>query len=270
MKKAVCVLLVLWAAFSGVFAQQKPRQDEESSVTVILRSGTTSIETGGLAIFLDDEKIGTLTTSTTKLIIPNGAHTIHAGSSTLSRKSNAIKINANSHDFIFTITQSLLSLKIEKTKEEKLKDYQMDNSAIAAAPARRPPPAAGGIEDAIHRAAAVCIKSLDKDSTVAVISVSAQDKDLAEFIIDEFAFALVDSGMFKVVDRHSLNAIKGEQQFQLSGDVDDNSAVSIGNMLGANIVITGAASGVEGTRRLRMKALDVKTAEILAMASERY
>ncbi|MDR1618408.1 MAG: CsgG/HfaB family protein, partial [Treponema sp.] len=63
---------------------------------------------------------------------------------------------------------------------------------------------------------------------------------------------------------------KNEQQFQISGEVDDNSAVSIGNMLGANIVITGTIGGTESTRRLRMKALDVKTAEILAMASERY
>jgi queuine/archaeosine tRNA-ribosyltransferase len=260
--------LVLLAAFSGVFAQQKPRQGEESSVTVMHRSNMTSVDTGGLGIFLDDQKIGTLTTSTTKLIIPNGEHTIHAETSAR-KKSNVIRINANSHDYIFTIIQGLLSIKIEKTKEEKLKDYQMDNSAIAP-PVQGPPPAAGGIEDAIHKAAAVFIKSLDKDSTVAVINVSAQDKDMAEFIIDEFVFVLVDSGLFKVVGQNNLNAIEDEQQFQLAGDMDDSSAVSIGNMLGANIVITGAVSGAEGTRRLRMKALDVKTAEILAMASERY
>jgi hypothetical protein len=41
-------------------------------------------------------------------------------------------------------------------------------------------------------------------------------------------------------------------------------------LLGANIVITGSISGVGSTRRLRLKALDVKTAEIVAMASEAF
>lgn len=277
MKKAVCALLVLLAAFSGVFAQQKPRQGE-SSVTVMFRSSMTSAGGGGIGIFVDGKKAATITTSTTKFIIPDGEHTVHAETSG-HKKSNAVKITAAGHDLVFAITTSLVSMKLEKTKEEKLKDYQMDKSAAAAVPAGAPahtsaparrPLSADDIEDAIYKAGAVFIQSLEKNSTVAIISVSAQDKDLAEFIIDELAFVLVDSGQFKVVDRNSLDVIKNEQQFQISGDVDDNSAVSIGNMLGANIVITGTIGGAEGARRLRMKALDVKTAEILAMASERY
>jgi curli biogenesis system outer membrane secretion channel CsgG len=50
--------------------------------------------------------------------------------------------------------------------------------------------------------------------------------------------------------------------------VDDDSAVSIGKLLGANIVITGSITGVGSARRLRLKTLDVKTAEIVTMASE--
>ncbi|MDR1637290.1 MAG: CsgG/HfaB family protein, partial [Treponema sp.] len=75
---------------------------------------------------------------------------------------------------------------------------------------------------------------------------------------------------FKVVDRKSLDAIKSEQNFQYSGEVDDDSAVSIGKMLGASIVITGSVSGSGSTRRLRVKALNVRTAEIVAMVSERF
>jgi TolB-like protein len=278
MKKTACALLVFLAAFSGIFAQQKPRQGE-SSVTFMFRSGMTSAGGGGVGLFVDGKKAATMTGSTAKFIIPDGEHTIHAETS--GKKSNAVKITAASHDLVFTINTGLLSVKIEKTKEEKLKDYQMEKSAVAAAPAAAPAPAAppaparrplsaDDIEDAIHKAGALFIRSLEKNSTVAIISVSARDEDLAEFIIDELAFVLVDSGQFKVVDRNSLDVIKNEQQFQISGEVDDNSAVSIGNMLGANIVITGTIGGTESARRLRMKALDVKTAEILAMASERY
>jgi hypothetical protein len=47
-------------------------------------------------------------------------------------------------------------------------------------------------------------------------------------------------------------------------------AVSIGKLLGANIVITGSISGVDSARRLRLKALDIMTAEIVTMASEMF
>jgi hypothetical protein len=59
-----------------------------------------------------------------------------------------------------------------------------------------------------------------------------------------------------------------EQRFQLSGEVSDQSAVSIGNLLGANIVITGNISGTGSTQRLTLKALDVRTGQIVSMARE--
>ena len=67
-----------------------------------------------------------------------------------------------------------------------------------------------------------------------------------------------------------LDQIRSEQNFQISGDVDDDSAISIGNMLGANIVITGDISSVGGVNRLVLRALDVRTAQILTMAREQF
>ena len=66
-----------------------------------------------------------------------------------------------------------------------------------------------------------------------------------------------------MVDRRSLEAIYMERNFQLSGYVDDDTIVSIGNFLGADVVITGSITGENDFRRLRVKALDVKTARLL-------
>jgi hypothetical protein len=121
---------------------------------------------------------------------------------------------------------------------------------------------------ALSAAADVVIARLQQKTTIAVVSVASQDIESANFVVDELAYIIVSTGNFKVVDRKSLDAIRSEQNFQTSGDVDDDSAVSIGKLLGANIVITGSISGVDSTRRLRLKALDVMTAEIVAMASE--
>jgi TolB-like protein len=129
--------------------------------------------------------------------------------------------------------------------------------------------AAAGTEDAIRRISEKFIGLLPENAIIAVLNLHANERDTALFITDELQFQLVESGKFKVVDRRSLDAIRTEQNFQLSGAVSDESAVSIGNFLGANIVITGEITGSEDTRRLTMKALDVKTAEITANARER-
>jgi TolB-like protein len=103
-----------------------------------------------------------------------------------------------------------------------------------------------------------------------ILRISSKDRDTATSVIEELEFQFVDSKKFKIVDRKTLDTIGTEQNFQLSGDVDDNSAVSIGKMLGANIVITGTISGTGSAQRLTIKALDVKTAQIITMAREQF
>ena len=66
-----------------------------------------------------------------------------------------------------------------------------------------------------------------------------------------------------------MDRIRREQNFQLSGEVDDNTAVSIGKIIGANIIVTGRVDGEGNLRRLRLRALDTQTAQVVGVASER-
>jgi len=50
--------------------------------------------------------------------------------------------------------------------------------------------------------------------------------------------------------------------------VDDNSAVELGKLLGAGIVITGSLTGTGGEQRLTLKSLDVKTARVVSMTRQ--
>jgi TolB-like protein len=114
------------------------------------------------------------------------------------------------------------------------------------------------------------IDTLPQNSRIAVLSMSSDERTLSETAVDELEFNLVDARKFTVVDRGRLDQIRWEQNFQLSGEVSDNSAVSIGNMLGANIVIVGTIS-VNGSRgRITVRALDTKTAQIVTMAREQF
>jgi hypothetical protein len=104
---------------------------------------------------------------------------------------------------------------------------------------------------------------------VAVINVASGDRSMTEYVIGEVEYILVNSGC-RIVDRRRLDTVMAEQRFQTTGDVDDRSAVSIGRLLGAGIVVTGSVSGTGTTRRLRLTAINVQTGEVVAMASERF
>ena len=125
------------------------------------------------------------------------------------------------------------------------------------------------LENAIEKIAETFVGRLPKGSTIAVLSISGTNN--AGQIIDELEFRLVEKGTeLRVVERRLLAQIRLEQGFQMTGEVSDESAVSIGNLLGANIVITGNISRSGNMQRLTLKALDVKTAHIVAMAREGF
>jgi hypothetical protein len=126
------------------------------------------------------------------------------------------------------------------------------------------------IEGAINNAGLNLINKLPGNATVAILSVYSNDRNSSELVISELEYKFVESGKFKIVDRRRLDQIRNEQNFQMSGEVSDNSAVSIGNMLGATIVITGDISGAGSSQRLVLKALDVKSAQIITMAREQF
>lgn len=103
---------------------------------------------------------------------------------------------------------------------------------------------------------------------IAIVNIFPNN-DVGNNTREELTVLFVNSKKYIIVDRQSLEIIRQEQNFQMSDEVNDFSAVSIGQFLGADIVITGNISGDGDQRRLRLRVLDVKTAQLLAMSSER-
>ncbi|MCL2763100.1 MAG: CsgG/HfaB family protein, partial [Treponema sp.] len=75
---------------------------------------------------------------------------------------------------------------------------------------------------------------------------------------------------YDMVERARIDQILQEQNFQISGMVSDDTAVSIGKFLGAQVIIIGDISGSGNTRRLVFRALDVETGKIMGISSERF
>jgi len=129
---------------------------------------------------------------------------------------------------------------------------------------------ATGIEKAIYTVSDDLINDLPDNSKIAVINISSNNRDTSALVVDELEFHLVSARKFTIVDRRTLDAIRVEQNFQMSGEVSDASAVSIGQLLGANIVITGSITGAGTNQRLSIRALDVNTAQIVTMVRETF
>jgi TolB-like protein len=104
--------------------------------------------------------------------------------------------------------------------------------------------------------------SITKGNKLAILNIQSSYPALSEYIIDELIANTVNDKIFSVVDRQQLDTIREEQNFQMSGEVDDNSAQKLGALLGAQTIITGAVSKVGDMYRLRVRALNVESAQI--------
>jgi hypothetical protein len=126
------------------------------------------------------------------------------------------------------------------------------------------------LEDAVRLSAVILAESIPSGSRMAVISIAAPESAEGEFALESLILFFVNTKNFRMADRHTLDLIRDEQNFQLSGEVDDDTAVSIGHLTGAEIVITGSIITLGQEKQLSLKALDVENGLISAMTFQRY
>lgn len=120
---------------------------------------------------------------------------------------------------------------------------------------------------------------------VILFSLPAQEKELltvmdlnytgvsaseAEIILDYISAYIVESGKYRVIDKTQRNRILEEQEFSLSGCVDESCQLEIGRMLQASLIITGSIGTLGDRIVLNLKLVNVETAETERTASQRY
>lgn len=105
-------------------------------------------------------------------------------------------------------------------------------------------------------------RQLATGNKLVILNIQSDFPALSEYIIDELIANTVNDRVFSVVDRQQLNSIRAELDFQMSGEVDDDTAQALGRMAGAQIIISGAVSRIGDLYRLRVRALSVQTASI--------
>jgi len=115
------------------------------------------------------------------------------------------------------------------------------------------------IDDAIGITASEMGKRLERNNRVAVLNFSSNWQELSSYVIDELNNTIVRNGSLTVVNRQELDLVRREQNFQMSGEVDDKSAQSIGKFLGAQSVLSGSFTPIGNTYRFRIRVIAVET-----------
>jgi hypothetical protein len=263
---AALLAALLFAGFTaGVYAQSG------GTVEITIQRADSRINQGFRErIYIDGRSLLTLTNGASgKISVPRGEHTIHAELSTLITPQ--LRFTAGTSPLTFVVTPySMSNFVIERSGGRVSPSAAAIPGAAAAANAVQAFDSDdAGVEASLSRAADTIMNRIPPKSKMAIVYVTAQDTEISEFIAGELEFILVTKE-FILIDRSELDRIRREQRFQMSGEVDDRQAVSVGKLAGADVIITGSVTGTGELRRLRLRALSTESGQVLAAASERY
>jgi TolB-like protein len=123
------------------------------------------------------------------------------------------------------------------------------------------------LEDAVTATGRSIEQSLGRGSKVAVLNFTTPSENFSAYLAEEVTGVLVNGKKLVLVDRRNFEEIQKEMDFQLSGEVSDESAQAIGKKLGAEYLISGAFIDTGLAYRFRVQAVNVTTAAIETAAS---
>jgi hypothetical protein len=91
----------------------------------------------------------------------------------------------------------------------------------------------------------------------------------ARIISDRIRSELVNSGLFRIIERSEMDNILKEQGFQQSGACDDQKClIEVGQLLGVDRIIAGTVGRLGDLFTISMRMIDVGSGEIVATVNE--
>ena len=119
------------------------------------------------------------------------------------------------------------------------------------------------LDSAITESSNYLASRINVNSKIAVVNIQSSTVNLSNYLIDSLLMHLVNKDKYLVIERAELNELEKELNYQLSGAVSDETAVSIGKQLGTQYIITGSVFSVGDNYSFRIKVLNVQTAQIV-------
>jgi TolB-like protein len=103
----------------------------------------------------------------------------------------------------------------------------------------------------------------DVRPTVAILDFESvgSEEHLGKAVSEIMRTELIGTRQFRVVERSQINKALSEQEFQKSGVINENTAVEIGKLLGADLIIIGSVVKIGTSYTINTRMIDIKTGE---------
>jgi hypothetical protein len=118
------------------------------------------------------------------------------------------------------------------------------------------------LDAAIREASTYLNGRVPEGNKAVFLNISSDYPDLSEYLLNILSENAVNDGVFSVVDRQQLDVIRAELNFNMSEEVSVESAQSIGQMLGAQTIVSGAVGKIGSLYRVQVKAIEVQSAAV--------
>lgn len=101
--------------------------------------------------------------------------------------------------------------------------------------------------------------------SVAVLLFESNEKaaNLVESVTDKLVTQLVNLRRFRVIERSALDKIMEEQKLGMTGFVDDETAVKVGKLAGADVIILGRINLDTSFAKVSARGIDTETSELI-------
>ena len=90
---------------------------------------------------------------------------------------------------------------------------------------------------------------------------------LGRFIAEELITRIFTTGKFDVVERNLLQKVLEEQQLGMTGYIDQETAISLGQILGVDAIITGSITDLGNNVKINARLISTETGSVFAVAS---
>lgn len=101
--------------------------------------------------------------------------------------------------------------------------------------------------------------------SIAVMPFEAKGQaDAFEFtLMEKLVTQLVNLRRFRVIERGAMDQVMNEQALGMSGMVDEETAVEVGKLAGADVIVVGTINIAEGFGKVSARGIDTETAEMI-------
>ena len=163
---------------------------------------------------------------------------------------------------IFLITLNCCAGAPQKPTATAATDAVITAAAQSAATPNPPPPSTMTLDAAIKEASDQIDGLFAVNSKIALINFTSPSDQFSAYVLDELTANLVTSRKLEVIDRKEVDLRRSELNFQMSGDVDDNSIQELGRTLGAQNIVSGSLTNLGDTYRIVIRALNVESGRV--------